>query len=140
MVYCTKLAKQRYVVECIVVSEMIKISVFTVDTGARFSCCYYIHINDKLKESEVQDLEVKYLGGLIRGHAIKFYRYPLKQFTVGNINTPVKHIWITFDSRITDKVLGMDILKDVTFLNKPAEKTLYFFDKDESMEPVREIK
>ena len=129
--YSTKLENHRYEVECVAVSNVIKIPILIVDTGALYSCCHYMDIDERLKESELQVLETKYLGGFVRGRAIKFYKYPLRQFTVGNIDKGARFIWITFDDRITDKVLGMDILKDMTFLNK--DKKLYFYDGDENV-------
>lgn len=109
------------------------------DTG--FDCEYWsiiymlslYEIDEQLKESDVQSLETKYLGGFVRGQAIKFYKYPLRQFTVGNIDIGARCIWITFDDRITDKVLGMDILKDMTFLNRHKEKRLYFYNDGEDV-------
>ncbi len=35
-------------------------------------------------------------------------------------------IWITFDKRVTDTVLGMDILKQVIMITNPYEQKIYF--------------
>ena len=35
-----------------------------------------------------------------------------------------------FDKRVVDLVLGLDILKDVIFLNSPAERKMYFFESE----------
>ena len=55
--YSTKLENHRYEVECVVVSNVIKIPVLIVDTGAQYSCCHYMDIDERLKEIEVQALE-----------------------------------------------------------------------------------
>lgn len=128
--YSTKWSSQRYEVECISLSKVIKIQRFIVDTGAMYSCCHYSTIDEKLEESEVSNMNTKLLGGLVSGVAVKFYEYPLKQFTIGNINIGACHIWVTFDKRIIDRVLGLDILKDVIFLNRPDTGEMCFFENE----------
>ena len=34
----------------------------------------------------IVDCETKIIGGLVSGNTVKFYRYSLKQFTIGNID------------------------------------------------------
>lgn len=58
----------------------------------------------------MEDCEIKFLGGLVKGSRVKFYKCALKQFTIGSINMGEQGIWITFYERVTDTVLGMDIL------------------------------
>lgn len=55
--------------------------------------------------------EVKFLGGFVKGFPVKFYKSNLQQFTIGNIDMGEQDLWITFDMRVTDTVLGMDILQ-----------------------------
>ena len=63
---------------------------------------------------------------------VRFYKYPLNQFTIGSIDLGKKDIWITFYSRVKDNVLGMDILQSVSFLQYADAKELHFFaDKNE---------
>lgn len=35
-------------------------------------------------------------------------------------------IWVTFDPRVTDIVLGMDILKQVIVITNPYDQMIYF--------------
>ncbi len=35
-------------------------------------------------------------------------------------------MWVTFDQRVTDTVLGMDILKQVVMITNPYEQKIYF--------------
>lgn len=128
--YSTKLVKQRYEVECISLTRVLKIQRFIVDTGAMYSCCHYSMIDEKIQEQELLALKTKLIGGFVNGLAVKFYEYPLKQFTVGNINCGSCNIWITFDARVADMVLGLDILKDIIFLNRPSDGEIYFFESD----------
>ena len=51
--------------------------------------------------------------GIDNGVTVRFYKYHLRQFTIGNINMKEQDIWITFDERITNIILGMDILKQI---------------------------
>lgn len=37
-----------------------------------------------------------------------------------------QNIWITFDKRVTDTVLGMDILQQIIFTANPYNKKIYF--------------
>lgn len=37
-----------------------------------------------------------------------------------------RDIWITFDERITDIILGMDILKRVIMITNPYDEKIYF--------------
>lgn len=92
----------RYLIDCVIVSDKIAIEKFVVDTGAKFTCCNYCVIDGTLEESQFSGSEVKYIGGFVRGEIVKFYRYPLKQFTVGNIDMEKQCIWLTFDERVTD--------------------------------------
>ena len=57
---------------------------------------------------------------------VKFYRHRLKQFTIGNIDMGEQDIWVTFDDRVTDTVLGMDVLQQVIFIANPYNKKIYF--------------
>lgn len=41
-------------------------------------------------------------------------------------------IWITFDERVTDIILGMDILKKIIMITNPYDHRIYFCrDKDD---------
>lgn len=54
------------------------------------------------------------------------------QFTIGNINLKKQDIWVTFDKRVRETVLGMDILQQVIFTANPYNKNIYFCnDKDD---------
>jgi len=105
---------------------------FVVDTGAKFTCCNYKVIDGQMKEKELLDCEERIIGGLVKGQFLKFYRLPLRQFTIGNIDMGQQNIWITFDERITDIILGMDILKQIIMITNPYNQQVYFCkDSDE---------
>ena len=107
--YSTSIKQNRCRVECIIVAEDIAVENFVVDTGAMYTCCNYLLVNDKLDETSLKDCETNCIGGLIEGDKVRFYKYALKQFTIGNIDLGEQSIWITFDQRVTDIILGMDI-------------------------------
>ena len=57
---------------------------------------------------------------------MKFYKYYVKQFTIGSIDLGSQEIWITFDERITDVILGMDILRQVIMILNSYNQQIYF--------------
>ena len=103
--YSTRLRNDRYLVDCLTISDKIAIGKFVVDTGAKYTCCNYCVIDSTLEETQFSDTEIKYIGGFVKGEIVKFYKYPLKQFTVGNIDMEEQNIWLTFDERVTDIIL-----------------------------------
>lgn len=70
--------------------------------------------------------EIKSLSGFVKGRSVKFYKCTLKQFTIGNIDMDEQDIWLTFDQRVTDTVLGMDILKQIIMITNPYNRQVYF--------------
>lgn len=130
--YSTSLKDNKYSIICFAVCEQIKVIDFIVDTGAMFSCCNYKFFDINMEEKDLRGNEVKFLGGFVKGSPVKFYKCRLKQFTIGNIDMGEQHIWITFDKRVTDTVLGMDILQQVIFTANAYNKKIYFCkDKDD---------
>lgn len=126
-VYSTSIKDNRFSIKCLTISkENFTLNNFIVDTGARITCCRYRFIDKNLRENEVIGCETKYIGGLVKGNVVKFYRYSLKQFTIGNINLGEQDIWITFDERVTDIILGMDILKQIMLIINPYNQRIYF--------------
>lgn len=95
-----------------------------------YTCCTYKALGNSMQKGELQDCETKLIGGYVKEVPVKFYKCHLKQFTIGNIDMREQDIWITFDKRVTDTVLGMDILQQVIFIANPYNKRLYFC-KDE---------
>lgn len=60
-------------------------------------------------------------------NTIKVYKYTINQFIVGNIDLGKQTICITFDERVTDNVLGMDIISQLTYYQEKDSDTLYLF-------------
>ncbi|MDE7478103.1 MAG: retroviral-like aspartic protease family protein [Lachnospiraceae bacterium] len=138
--YNTNMMNNRYVVRCLRVSADVKAINFIVDTGAKFSCCNYELINGNLEEKELSGNKIKWIGGFIKGYGVKFYQYRLKQFTIGNIDMGIQDIWITFDERVTDTVLGMDMLQKIIFTANPYNKKIYFCKDAEDYEQNFQLK
>ncbi len=124
--YSTNLKDERFVVDCISVWEKGRVIQFTVDTGAMFTCCNFSVLGKSLQKKDFISNEMKLLGGFIKGEPVIFYKCRLKQFTIGNIDMGTQNIWVTFDERVTDTVLGMDILQQVIFTANPYDKRIYF--------------
>lgn len=127
-VYSTKLTSdtKRYIAKCIVNKNGPKVVDFVVDTGAKYTCCSFLSVDTKLKEADFFEKESKFLGGIISGETIKVYKYNAAQFTIGSVNLGSKDIWITFDERVSDDVLGMDNLSTVNFLQDASKGELCF--------------
>lgn len=128
-VYSTKLKNNRFIVRCLLLNDkkLIGDVNFIVDTGAIYTCCSYIEIDEELQEKGFASSEYVLLGGFLKGDTIKFYKYEVEHFAVGNIDTGKQNLWITFDDRITHHVLGMDILRKVSYFSKSGSDTLTFF-------------
>ncbi len=124
--YSTNIKDNKYPVICFAVLERVQIVYFIVDTGAMFTCCNYTSLDKSLREKDLADSETKLLGGFVKGMPVKFYKLRLKQFAIGNIDMGSQDIWVTFDERVTDTVLGVDILQQVIFLANPYNKKIYF--------------
>ena len=136
--YSTSIKDNKYQIQCIVVFNKVRSAKFIVDTGAVFTCCTYKALGKELKERQLFDCETKLLGGFIKGVPVKFYKLRLQQFTIGNIDMGSQEIWVTFDERVTDTVLGVDILQQVIFVANPYNKKIYFckdkYDYDSNFE------
>lgn len=133
--YNTRLKNNRYMMNCITMLNNPQVVEFVVDTGAIFTCCHYQEIDDSLKEDDFKDAPAKLIGGIVAGSAIRLYECPLKQMTVGNLDLRDQSIWITFDDRLSDNVLGMDILKQILFSSFPDDRKLVLFqDRNEALQ------
>lgn len=138
--YNTNIKGNRCLIDCVAVLTKISLEKFVVDTGAIFTCCSYKAVDGRLKEKELKSSEVKLIGGFVEGEYLKFYKLPLKQFTIGNINMGEQDIWVTFDEKITDIILGMDILKQVIMITNPYDQKVCFCKDAEDYEQNFQLK
>ena len=133
-VYNTNVDQYRYVIVCIINDSSIKLVETIVDTGA-MRTCYMAHVIDpELTEDLLVNAPHIDIGGFVDKkspkNSVRFYQYPVKQFTIGNINLGDQIIWITFDKRVSDNVLGLDILQHATFLQLADSNHLSFFENN----------
>ena len=127
--YSTNIKNNRSSVECLIVSrnKYVTEEKFIIDTGAKYTCCSYTVVDHTLEEKMLKDsAEVKIIGGIVQGTYLKFYKYYVKQFTIGSIDLGSQEIWITFDERITYVILGMDILRQVIMILNSYNQQIYF--------------
>ena len=137
--YSLKNSDDRFVANCIMMYSRPRVRRFVIDTGAKYTCCSYDYINPALKEEDFQDSRTKMLGGFVADIGMKFYECRLSQFTIGTVDLKDQSVWITFDPRIADSLLGMDILKQVLFLNRPDKNEIDIYnDYDELKESLCE--
>ena len=129
--------EQRYIVTCISNSSHIRLLETIVDTGAKYTCYRAGYIDSSLREERFADKQWVDIGGFIDGdskkNSVRFYKYSVNQFTIGNIDLGNRDVWITFDSRVKDNVLGMDILKTVTYLQLNDSQELDFFSNNDEL-------
>lgn len=136
LVFSTASDRSRYTVTCIINQGDVSVVDTIVDTGAICTCYKAEQISDTLKEESFIGGEYRFLGGFVDGqdgfNAVKFYKLNVKQFTIGTIDLGARSVWITFDKRISDNVLGMDILRGVSFLQYDRQDEICFFkDREE---------
>lgn len=124
--YGTKLKDDKYLVVCFAVGRQVKVINFIVDTGAMFTCCNYKFFDTNMAEKDLRENEIELLSEFVKGAPLKFYKLSLRQFTTGNMDLGKQNIWITFDERVTDNMLGMDIPKKVIFTANPFNQKIYF--------------
>lgn len=130
--------KSHYTVQCISYYKNPVVVSYVVDTGAVYTCCRYDFLDLSLRQEDFDDGEAIVLGGFVNNEYMKFYPLELKQFTIGNIDLGKQKIWITFDERISENLLGVDILSKVWYCNHPEKEKLQIFrDKDEMVRAIR---
>lgn len=127
--FSTNIKDDRCIVACLLVSKgkYVTDEKFVVDTGAKYTCCRYTVVDKTLEEKKLRDSsDFRLIGGMVEGEYLKFYKYHLNQFTIGNVDVGGQDIWITFDDKITDIILGMDILKQVIMVVNPYHQKIHF--------------
>ena len=121
----------RYTATYLINQEKVTLVDTIVDTGALYTCYKAEQIDESLREDCFSGVEYKYIGGFVDGehgkNAVKFYRYSVKQFTIGTIDMGERSVWVTFDKRVNDNVLGMDIHRSATILQFGDSDELSFF-------------
>ncbi len=138
--YNTSIRHNKCLVECIAVLDRVRVTKFIVDTGATFTYCNCKIFDSHNDENTLEKNEIKILGGFIKGLPVSFYKCNLKQFTIGSLNMGRQDRWVTFDKRVTDTVLGMDILKQVIMITNPYNQKIYFCKDAEDYEQNFQLK
>lgn len=132
--------ENRVLLQCnFVENRFIKFSA-VYDTGAEYTCVTAVSLNSKLTENDFKDSETMVVGGLIDSNnvSVKYYKLHVMDFYLGNIHITGVDIWVTFDDRITDSVVGYDILRRVTRLGiENSNIELFFKDTAELLSYVK---
>lgn len=119
--------KNRFVAPCILNHTVTACISTLVDTGA-FRTCYHASylVVPPAEETMLNSPSIR-LDGFVAGASLKFYQYTVRQFTLGSIDLGTQNIWITFDKRIAENVVGMDILQQVYFMHLADKQQLCLF-------------
>lgn len=133
--------ENRVLLQCnFVGTRFIKFSAI-YDTGAEYTCVTAVSLNAKYAENDFKDSETMTVGGLIDSNnvSVKYYKLHVRDFYLGNIHIAGVDIWVTFDDRITDSVVGYDVLRRVTRLGIENSNTeLFFKDTSELLSYIKE--
>ena len=110
-----------------------------MDTGAKYTCYYAKALDSSLRENQFNNSPTKYLSGFIdngnnKMSVVKYYQYQVSQFTIGNIDLGKQMVWVTFDARAMDSIIGMDILQQVSFLQYANTKEIHFFQSESELQ------
>ncbi len=109
------------------------------DTGAQHTCFTALSINSKLTVEDFKDSEKLTVGGILAGseNGIEYYKMYVKDFYFGNILITGVDVWVTFDDRVTDNVIGMDVLYRLNRLSVAySNKELFFKDTQEMIDYI----
>lgn len=133
--------ENRVLLQCnFVGNRFIKFSA-VYDTGAEHTCVTAISLNAKITENDFKDSDTMIVGGLIDSGnvSVKYYKLHVGDFYLGNIHITGVDIWVTFDNRITDNVVGYDILRRVTRLGiENSNMELFFKDTSELLSYIKD--
>lgn len=129
--FCTIIDSDRCLKKC---------SSFIIDTGAQYTSCNYRSINKNLCEDEFRKCsQAMCFTGYVKGHSDAgaiHYLYRLDQFYVGTIPLGSQNIWITFDQRVNNNLLGLDLLKQVSFVQLGHTDELYFLNNRTELQNI----
>ena len=101
-----------------------------------------LSIDPNLTEEDFKGCEKTTLKGLIDDNelAVTAYKYMVTDFYFGNIHIGAVNIKIVFDDRITDNVVGMDVISRITRLGIANTDKIYFFkDRSELADHIHSI-
>ena len=109
------------------------------DTGAQISVFTAVSIDPDLSEDDFKESRTTNLKGLINDDDLSIVGYSCKipDFYFGNIHISYVDALITFDERVTDNLVGMDVINRITRLGiANTDKILFFKDYQELSEYV----
>ncbi|MCM1106215.1 MAG: hypothetical protein NC355_04645 [Blautia sp.] len=123
--FSVRLNKNRIFVQCFA-QNLLSVQSFMVDTGALYTCCPSLSLSIRVNENDCKQYDKIVLAGL-DNEPIVYYKFPVDLMCINNIDIGKRDIWVTFDKRVTDMVLGFDILKDISFLFDNQTSYMHFF-------------
>lgn len=130
-------AADSIIVQCnFVKSKFVSFSA-VYDTGAPITCICASDLSCNLVESDfiANNCETKTVGGLINAEEnnVTYYKFYIKDFYFGNVHLTGVDVWITFDKRVTDNVIGLDVILRITRLGIGYSDKMYFFSSNDEL-------
>lgn len=130
-------ADLRYLVTCVADMNDIRFASAIFDTGAMYTCFQANILKPSLKETDFDESQCKIIGGFVDSknnkNTVKIYRYKVNRFILQDIAIDNCYIWLTFDTRVTDNVVGMDIIQHISFMQYSDSNELKLFKNREDL-------
>lgn len=123
--------RNRYFCSCLLNNVTVVRVETVIDTGAYYTCYTADTLNsllsDEITEKMFKNAPFIELHGFVETMPVRFYKYHLRQYTIGTIDLGSQDVWITFDKRVKNNLVGMDILKQLYFVHEPENKRIVLF-------------
>jgi len=106
-----------------------------VDTGAILTCYTAGSLRNLKDINSIKMHKCRNIRGFggEEVNSVKIYNYNVSNFILGSLNIGEQSIWLTFDERVEDNVLGMDILSQVSFLQRQKDNVMLFCKDDNEL-------
>lgn len=118
MAYSTELQKNQFNLTCrLFISTKTHTLDFIADTGANFTVipARELRMPQELEAKFAKSQNYIRLLGLLPSEPTYAYAYVVNHFIVGSVDLGMQVVWVSFDPRMSELLLGMDILQHVNF-------------------------
>ena len=135
--YSVDINDNRVMIQCNFIKPRFLKCSAVYDTGAQHTFITALSLDPNLTEDDFIDSEQITVGGLIDSQEINIigYKIHVLNFYLGNIHITGVDVWVTFDDRVTDNIVGMDVLCRVNRLSIAySGKELFFKDTQEMLD------
>lgn len=123
----------RYIATCTTLDNISFIEAI-IDTGAMCTVFEAKLIDSKINENSINYTDKKQIGGFIDTlKPIEIFKIKVRKLVIESIILNDVYIWITFDNRVSDNIIGMDILEHLNLLQIADTNKLSIYSKKEEL-------